>query len=159
MPLSAPPPRNWPTQPRLRASENLRSTRLERIGEFEALHDRFQRWREQQRTETGTKDGENESQDSDDALRTVAAVALADGRFDGSGWLMPVHSSNQAAPPYALLNDEGFVLQYVTPAPGLNLRRYLKKEVGVIGQQSYLPALHTSHLTAHRVVMLDRHRR
>jgi hypothetical protein len=71
---------------------------------------------------------------------------------------MPVHSTKRAAPPFALANDDGIVLYYVTPAPGLNLHRYTRKEIGVIGQRSYIPALQTPHLSAHRVVLLDRRR-
>lgn len=78
-------------------------------------------------------------------------------RFDGTGWLLPVHSGSRSAPPYALLDSEGRILQFVSPSPGLNLHRYLKKRVGIFGQRSYLAELEKPHLTAHRVVQLDRH--
>jgi hypothetical protein len=80
-------------------------------------------------------------------------------RFDGSGWLLPVHSKKRTAPPYALLDEEGRLLQFVSPAPGMNLHRYLRKEIGVFGQTSFIESLSKPHLTAHRVVELDRHRR
>lgn len=82
-----------------------------------------------------------------------------DPRFDGTGWLLPVHSSKKAAPPYALLDKDGNVLQFVSPAPGLNLNRYLRKEIGVFGQKDQGTTLDKPHLTAHRIVELDRHRK
>lgn len=80
-------------------------------------------------------------------------------RFDGTGWLLPVHSTKRVAPPYALLDDNGKVLQYVTPAPGLNLHRYERRRVGLYGQKTPAPSLNAPHLTAHRLVDLERHAR
>ena len=63
---------------------------------------------------------------------------------------MPVHSTKRVAPPFALLDDEGRVQAYVTPVPGLNLRRYTKKYVGIIGEKTYVSSLppHTCPLNA-----------
>jgi hypothetical protein len=80
-----------------------------------------------------------------------------DARYDGTGWLVPVHSATRTAPAYALLNNEGDVLQYVSPTPGLNLRRYERKQVGIYGQRASAPALNKPLLTAERIVDLDRH--
>lgn len=88
-----------------------------------------------------------------------AVVVGANTRFDGTGWLVAVHSGSRAAPPYALLNAEGDVLQYVSPSPGLNLHRYERKQVGLYGQRSHLPSVNKPHLTAERVVDLERHLR
>lgn len=86
-------------------------------------------------------------------------LAGVDPRFDGTGWLLPVHSTKKPAPPYALLDKDGNVLQFVSPAPGLNLNRYLRKEIGVFGQKDQGTTLDKPHLTAHRIVELDRHRK
>lgn len=98
--------------------------------------------------------------------RTVANVAAPSAiervtgvRYDGSGWLVPVHSTKQTAPPYALLDAEGDVLQYVSPTPGLNLHRYVRKRVGIFGHRGYQQSLKKPHLTAERVVDLRRHLR
>jgi hypothetical protein len=80
-------------------------------------------------------------------------------RFDGSGWLVAVHSTTHTAPPYALLNAEGDVLQYVYPSPGLNLHRYERKQVGVYGQRGLNTTLNKPALTAERIVDIDRHLR
>lgn len=82
-----------------------------------------------------------------------------DPRFDGIGWLLPVHSSKRSSPPFALLDKDGNILQFVSPAPGLNLNRYLRKEIGVFGQKDQPTTLDKPHLTAHRIVELDRHRK
>jgi hypothetical protein len=71
---------------------------------------------------------------------------------------MPVLSRRSEAPPFALTDEQGQILQYVSPAPGLNLHRYLKQEVGVYGQRGLNPRLGAAHLTVQRVVVLDRHR-
>jgi hypothetical protein len=79
--------------------------------------------------------------------------------FDGSGWLVPVHATRGTVPPYALLDAQGDVLQYVSPTPGLNLQRYLRKQVGVFGQRGQVRSLNKPHVTAERVVDLTRHLR
>ena len=84
---------------------------------------------------------------------------LLDSRYDGHGWLMPLHSAKRRAPPFALLDDNGKIIQFVTPAPGLNLRRYVKKNVGIVGQRGFVQSLNMAHVTAERVIDLDRHRR
>jgi hypothetical protein len=78
-------------------------------------------------------------------------------RFDGNGWLVPVHSARRVAPPYALLDAEGEVLFYVVPSPGLNLHRYLRKRVGVYGQRTAHASVNKPLIAAERVVDLGRH--
>ena len=79
--------------------------------------------------------------------------------YDGTGWLVPVHASKGTVPPYALLDAQGDVLHYISPTPGLNLQRYVRKQIGVFGNRGYIPALNKPHVTAQRVVDLDRHLR
>lgn len=87
-----------------------------------------------------------------------------DPRYDGKGWLMPVitrasstRNPNQYTPPFALTDSQGNVLQFVSPSPGLNLRRYARMQVGIYGQISPLDQYTKQHLTAHRIVVLSRH--
>lgn len=123
---------------------------LDKIAQFEDLQRRQIRVEKQVKVAAGGEDG-----------GSTAEAGIPTGaippRFDGSGWLVPVHSTKRAAPPYAILDDDGKVLEYVTPAPGLNLNRYLKKRVGVYGQKSTIASLNAPHLTAHRIVDLERH--
>lgn len=79
--------------------------------------------------------------------------------YDGVGWLMPVITQRSSVPRYALTDRNGHILQFVTPAPGVNLRRFQRQQVGVIGRRGYVPRLRTPHLMADRVVVLNRHRR
>ena len=135
--------------------ERARAQRfLDQLEEFDGLKSRFGLLRlEDSWDADANPEGETERSASG------AAGDAVDPRFDGTGWLLPVHSKRRASPPYALLDQEGRILQFVSPSPGLNLHRYLKKEVGIYGQRAYLPSLDKPHLTAHRVVELDRHRR
>jgi hypothetical protein len=89
----------------------------------------------------------------------TAAKTANDVQYDGSGWLVPVHSATGTAPPFALLDAQGEVLGYVSPTPGLNLQRYVRKQVGIFGQRGYIPSLNKPHVTAERIVDLDRHLR
>jgi hypothetical protein len=92
------------------------------------------------------------------AAENAAGTAVA-VKYDGSGWLVPVHSATGTAPPFALLDAQGEVLGYVSPTPGLNLQRYLRKQVGIFGQRGYVQSLNKPHVTAERIVDLDRHLR
>ena len=78
--------------------------------------------------------------------------------YHGVGWLMPVYGKDRSLPPFALLDDEGKLLQYVTPAPGVNLRRYARKEVGILGTRILVQRGEVQRLTAYRVIDLSRHR-
>jgi uncharacterized protein YgiM (DUF1202 family) len=125
---------------------------LDKVSDFEGLRTRHATFAP---PDTTTK----KDADSKKSKQAAAKDKSLDPRFDGTGWLLPVHSTKRNAPPYALLDDDGNILQFVSPAPGLNLNRYLKKEVGIIGQKQPTDALDKPHLTAHRIVERDRHRR
>ena len=55
----------------------------------------------------------------------------------------------------ALVSATGEVQFYVTPAPGVNLRPFLGREIGVTGIMGYLPEQRMRHVTAKRVEELD----
>jgi hypothetical protein len=79
--------------------------------------------------------------------------------YDGTGWLMPVVTQRDGVPRYALTDRNGRILQFVTPSPGVNLRRFEREQIGIIGRRGYVPRLRTPHLMAERVVVLSRHQR
>ncbi|MBI2824931.1 MAG: SH3 domain-containing protein [Planctomycetia bacterium] len=79
----------------------------------------------------------------------------ADGRYDGVGKLTQLYPAQTGVASYALLDRQGQVSHYVTPAPGVNLRQYLGREVGVQGTLGYMPDARTSHVTAKRVTVLE----
>lgn len=74
--------------------------------------------------------------------------------FDREGYLVQVYSARPNAPPFALTDRTGETIAYISPAPGLNLRRYLNEAVGIVGRTGYLTGLDTPHLIAERVVKL-----
>lgn len=125
----------------------------EKLDEFEQLHARYQTIGIAGRRSRGA------AAPAELGSHSPPPPAGVDPRFDGAGWLYPVYSKNQASPPYALLSADGTILQFVSPAPGLNLNRYLRTEVGVFGQHSAGSSLDKPHVTAQRVVSLERHRR
>jgi hypothetical protein len=93
------------------------------------------------------------------AEKSAAASSLADPRYDAQGWLKPVVSrkGDKPAAPYAVVDSEGHPLMFVSPSPGLNLNRYLNKEVGLYGRRGYLEELKRPHVVAERVVELETH--
>jgi len=60
-------------------------------------------------------------------------------QYDAVGVLRPVVSSRGNAPPYALVDESGQVVTFVTPAPSLNLQPHLGKRIGVSGARGFLP--------------------
>jgi hypothetical protein len=87
--------------------------------------------------------------------RGVSPQLDADNRFDGVGTLTRVTSPKTGAPQYALLDASGRVACYVTPAPGVNLRYYLGRQVGINGTRGYVPEQQTSHLMAQHISAID----
>lgn len=83
----------------------------------------------------------------------------AEWPYDGAGWLMRVITSRPGVPRYALTDQSGKILQFVSPAPGVNLRRFEREQIGIIGRRGYVPSLRRPHLTAERIVVLNRHLR
>lgn len=121
---------------------------LSKIGRFEEIKDRY---------ETVA----NVQAETDRRNRQLAAQAgiggnqWSDGRFDGVGRLAPLVSRAVGPAQYALLDDAGQVLYYVSPSPGLNLRLYVGHTVGVHGTMSYASELNGRLVTVKRVTLLD----
>jgi hypothetical protein len=110
---------------------------------------------------TGSRIGSLDLARSTGNSSTSAGLDTADGEvpYDGTGWLMPVVTQRGGIPRYALTDRNGRILQFVTPSPGVNLRRFEREQIGVIGRRGYVPQLRTPHLMAERIVVLNRHRR
>ena len=83
--------------------------------------------------------------------------SLADPRYDAQGVLKPVVSRKGDTPaaPFAVVDADGQPLCFITPSPGLNLNRYLNKQVGMYGRRGYLEELKKPHLVAERVIEMD----
>lgn len=82
---------------------------------------------------------------------------LADPRYDAQGWLKPVVSRKGDTPaaPFAVVDADGQPVCFITPSPGLNLNRYVNKQVGMYGRRGYLEELKKPHVVAERVIELD----
>lgn len=79
--------------------------------------------------------------------------------YDAFGWLNElVRKQGELESEYVLQNRDGKITHHVIASPGLNLRRYLKSKVGIVGQRGYNHALNLDHVVADRVVVLDQSR-
>jgi hypothetical protein len=89
------------------------------------------------------------------AASVASAADGQAGQFDAVGVLRPVVSRRPGAPQYALVDDRGQVVTFVTPTPDVNLQPYLGRRIGVVGSRGYIPEFHRAHVTASRVAPLS----
>jgi hypothetical protein len=89
-------------------------------------------------------------------LPDTTAAAASGGPYDAVGILRPVVSRRPGAPQFALVDDRGQVLSFVTPTPDINLQPYLGRRVGVVGNRGFITEFNRSHVTAARVMPLVR---
>lgn len=91
------------------------------------------------------------------ARSKAGAGSASDARYDGVGLLQPVLARNGqlAVAQYALVDSDGNPVAFVTPGPGLNLRRYENKPVGIYGKRGLIEKLNKPHLVAERVIELS----
>jgi uncharacterized protein YgiM (DUF1202 family) len=126
-----------------------------RVGEFKTLKERYEHLGDVSAVADRTQGVSAAPRQMDDApIGTGVTPASSGGDadyFSDVGWLMPVHSAKRIAPPFALLDDTGQVKCYVTPSPGLNLRRYVREHVSVHGSQRDVASLRAALVTADRV--------
>jgi hypothetical protein len=71
--------------------------------------------------------------------------------YDAVGILRPVVSKRPGAPQFALVDERGQVISFVTPSPDVNLQPYLGHRIGVTGSRGYIPEFQRAHVTAGRV--------
>ena len=87
--------------------------------------------------------------------REPEAFTLTDDvRYDGTGKLVPLEKRGAGDPQYTLEGPRGETRCYVTAAPGVNLRRYRDRLVGVTGIRADDPALRKPHIMAQHVSKL-----
>jgi hypothetical protein len=87
------------------------------------------------------------------ALASIGANAPG-GPYDAVGVLRPVVSKRPGAPQFALVDDRGQVLSFVTPTPDVNLQPYLGRRVGVVGNKGFIAEFNRAHVTAARITPL-----
>jgi uncharacterized protein YgiM (DUF1202 family) len=88
------------------------------------------------------------------ARQSTPAEPAPGNRFDGVGRLARVLPPKLGAPRFALVDQNGDVRCYVTPAPGLNLNYYVGRHVGVNGNRGYIADKRIQHVTAKHVTPL-----
>ena len=80
---------------------------------------------------------------------------IDESRFDAVGLLKPVVSRRNNAPQYALVDQRGDVVSFVTPTPDLNLKPYVGRRVGVNGTRGFMNEYRRAHVTAGRITQVD----
>jgi hypothetical protein len=75
--------------------------------------------------------------------------------YDAVGVLRPVVSRRPGAPQFALVDEHGQVLTFVTPTPDVNLQAYIGHRVGVVGNRGFIAEFNRTHVTAARVTPLN----
>ena len=78
-----------------------------------------------------------------------------DGRFDAKGQLIRVPDPKPGGPQYAILDGHGNIRCFVSPAPGVNLRSYVGRQVGINGIRGYMPEQRASHVMARHVSVVE----
>ncbi len=86
---------------------------------------------------------------------TSAAAVPPGGPYDAEGILRPVVSRRPGAPQFALVDDRGQVISFVTSTPDLNLQPYLGHRIGVVGVRGYIAEFQRANVTAARVTPLN----
>jgi uncharacterized protein YgiM (DUF1202 family) len=81
--------------------------------------------------------------------------ADGDGRFDAKGQLIRVPNPKPGGPQYAILDPNGNIRCYVSPAPGVNLRSYVGRQVGINGIRGYMPEQRATHVMARHVNVVE----
>jgi len=80
---------------------------------------------------------------------------VTEARYDAVGTLKPVVSRRENAPRFALVDDHGNVVTFVTASPDLNLQAYVGQRIGVKGNRGFMPEYRRAHVTASRVTPLE----
>jgi hypothetical protein len=75
-------------------------------------------------------------------------------RYDAIGILRPVVSQRPGAPQFAVVDEQGQVVSFVTPTPDVNLQTYVGTRVGITGNRGFIPEFNRAHVTAGRVTPL-----
>jgi hypothetical protein len=156
--MAAAPPQLWNTERLQRDAEQLLAqaktgaerdavkVTLGKIDQFTALTRRYQ--------QGGKAVSRQPSAVSQELANSQQPTA--DSRYDAVGILRPVVSKRPGAPQFALVDERGQVVTFVTPTPDVNLQPYLGRRVGIAGNRGFIPEFNRAHVTAGRVTPLVR---
>lgn len=76
-------------------------------------------------------------------------------QYDAVGILRPVVSKRPGAPQFALVDERGQVLSFVSTTPDTNLQPYIGQRVGVFGNRGFIPEFQRAHVMAGRVTPIN----
>jgi hypothetical protein len=74
--------------------------------------------------------------------------------YDAVGVLRPVVSKRPGAPQFALVDERGQVVSFVTATPDMNLQPYVGRRIGIAGNRGFIPEFRRAHVVASRVTPL-----
>jgi hypothetical protein len=83
------------------------------------------------------------------------APAATEALYDAVGTLKPVVSKRTGAPQFALIDDHGDVVTFVTASPDVNLQAFVGQRIGVRGNRGFMPEYRRAHVTASRITPLE----
>jgi hypothetical protein len=162
--IVAEPPATWQIEPLAREAEQLLAqaqtvderravqSTLAKIDRFAAIGRRYR----QAGIAVGTQPlALSQSNASSQQPAAGSRQPTADSQnYDAVGILRPVVSKRAGAPQFALVNERGQVVSFVTPSPDVNLQPYVGHRIGVTGSRGYIPEFQRAHVTAGRVAPL-----
>ena len=103
------------------------------------------------RSDLGIDDGVTPTPGGPPAPQQAATEAL----YDAVGTLKPVVSRREQAPRFALVDDHGDVVTFVTANSDVNLQPYVGQRIGVRGSRGFMPEYRRAHVTASRITPLE----
>ena len=93
---------------------------------------------------------------TDDDIDPAEALAVGSSIFDATGHLISVITRRKGMPKFALTDDKGRILRFVSAQDGVNLSHFANQKVGIIGKPGYLREFRKPLVTARRIVTLQR---
>ncbi len=129
---------------------------LSKIDRFQEIKQRFARVADAKTASSKTEAQAGPAATAGPTNATQAAKSADPlSRFDGAGRLTAVVSLRIGTPHFALVDNAGAIRAYVTPAPGVNLRPYLGRNIGISGARGFMPEFNASHVTARQITILE----
>jgi hypothetical protein len=111
------------------------------------------------RSDLGFDDGITPTPGGPTAAAPMVAAAEAkpatEALYDAVGTLKPVVSRRAQAPQFALVDDHGDVVTFVTASADVNLQSFVGQRIGVRGSRGFMPEYRRAHVTASRVTQLE----
>ncbi|MFC1758687.1 hypothetical protein ACFL2H_07955 [Planctomycetota bacterium] len=86
------------------------------------------------------------------ASHTAASTHREAAGGSQTGWLMPVITSNPRMPKFAITDNEGKILCFVSEGAGVKLKSHLRQHVTLAGESGFSSDLEKKHLVATQVV-------